>query len=186
MSTNFQKTPLVQSLAKSARAQAQDAGWSSGKSYPCTVAEVVGPGIVVVNFEMSGEPFTLHQIKMPVAKPPYIKYPIKVGDKGVAMSADAQLGAMSGLGGGNPNPQTPVGNLSALMFVWLGNVAEEFLDSEAVTVFDNIVASADKLAFFGETKVAKQTLPGPASSGPSTEALANAIRTLLINYGLAS
>lgn len=136
LSTNFQKTPLIQSLAKAAALQAQKSAWSGGKSYPCTVDQVIGPGIVVVNFEMTNQPFTLHKIKMPVAKPPYIQYPIQKGDKGVAMSADAVLGAMSGLGGGNPNPQTPVGNLSALVFVWVGNSSEQFVNPEAVTILE--------------------------------------------------
>lgn len=136
MSTNFQKTPLVQNLTGMARAQADDSTWAQGKSFPCIVEEVLGPGIVTVNFQLSTAVFTLHNITMPVAKPPYVQYPIQKGDKGLAMSADVALAAMSGLGGGTPNPQSPTGNLSALYFVWLGNNKEVFVNPGAVTLLE--------------------------------------------------
>jgi hypothetical protein len=47
------------------------------------------------------------------------------------------------------------------------------------------VTRDDKLGFFGVAPVAKQTLPVAASDPASTQTLANALRTALINLGLA-
>ena len=183
---NDQKTPLALSLNKFARAKAQDATWGLGKGLPCTVAAVVNPGIVTVNFEVATSPFTLPQITMPVAKPPYIQYPIQVGDKGVAFSADVRTGAMSGLGSGVPSLQDTVGNLSAMTFVWLGHVDETFLDPDAMAVNGNILVTPTDLSFFAGGKVAQQTVTGALSA--ITDANAKAVLTSLIhalaNYNL--
>lgn len=186
MSTNFQKTPLVQSLGSLADSASRDAAWSSGQQYPCTVSEVVGPGIVKVNFQVANNVYTIHQIEMPVAKPPYVKFPIKVGDKGFATSASLSLGQMSGLGGETPDPNVPSGNLSCLAFVWLGNVDENFLDPDAVTVYDNLVIGSTELAFFGGSKTGKQEVTSPATDLGSAVTLVNSIRAALIAYGLVS
>lgn len=45
---------------------------------------------------------------------------------------------------------------------------------------------ASKIGFLNTAPVAKQSLPAAATDATTTQALANAIRTLLINYGLAS
>jgi len=45
--------------------------------------------------------------------------------------------------------------------------------------------SAAMVSWFGATAVAKQSLPAAATDAATTQALANAIRTLIINYGLA-
>lgn len=45
---------------------------------------------------------------------------------------------------------------------------------------------ASKIAFHGTAPIAKPALPAAATDAATTQALANAIRTLLINYGLAS
>lgn len=185
MSTNFQKTPLVQSLGKVARAAANKSSWSAGKSYPCIVEEVHGPGIVTVNFQLTTKPFTFHNIMMPVAKPPYMQYPIKKGDKGFATAADASLGQMSGLGSDTPDPSVPVGNLSALSFVWLGHVDEEFIDADALVLYGNILCTPTELAFFGGTKITKQSLPAAATDEATTMILVNTMREMLIAYGLA-
>jgi len=136
MSDNTQKTPLAQSLNKFAAAKARDAVAALGKGLPCTVAEVNGPGIVTVNFAVATSPFTLPRVKMPVAKPPYIQYPIQVGDIGVALSADLRTGGLTGLGGGTPNLSDTVGNLSAMTFIWLGSTKEEFLNPAAVSLIE--------------------------------------------------
>ena len=54
---------------------------------------------------------------------------------------------------------------------------------EAIRVGTN--GSAALLSFFGGSPVAKQSLPAAATDAASTQALANALRTLIINYGLA-
>ena len=178
MSTNFQKTPLIQSLAVAGRGAAEDATWQQGKQYPCIVEEVVSPGIVTVNFQVSTSTFTLHNITMPVAKPPYIQYPIKKGDRGFATAADLPLGQMSGLGGGTADPNVPTGNLSALSFVWLGHLDEEFIDPDAVSVYGNVVCTPTELAFYGGSKVTKQSVIGALSA--ITDGNAKAVLTSLI------
>lgn len=161
---NDQKIPLAQSLQKLGKAKATDAVAALGKGLPCTVAKVISPGIVIVNFEVTSTPSPLPQMEMPVGKPPYIKYPIKVGDPGVALSADVLTGALSGLGLGTPNVNDTVGNLSAMTFFWMGTLSEEFLDPDALDLYSNILCTPTELAFFGGSKTAKQTVSGPLSA----------------------
>ena len=139
MTTSFsssQKIPLAKSLQSLGKAKAQDAVAALGKGLPCTVVEVVGPGIVTVNFEVAVTPSPLPQITMPVGKPSYIQYPIQVGDIGVALSADLRTGGLTGLGSGVPNITDTVGNLAAMTFFWLGSTKEEFINSAAVTLLE--------------------------------------------------
>lgn len=136
MDGNSQKTPIAQSLQKLGRAKAQDAVAALGKGLPCTVVAVVSPGIVTVNFAVALSPSPLPQVTMPVAKPPYIQYPIQTGDIGVALSADLRTGGLTGLGAGVPNLQDTVGNLSAMTFIWLGSTKEEFINPAAVTLIE--------------------------------------------------
>jgi len=136
MDGNSQKTPFAQSLQQIGRIKAQDAIQALGKGLPCTVAAIVGPGIVTVNFEVAVTPAPLPQVTMPVGKPPYIQYPIQVGDIGVALSADLRTGGITGLGAGTPSLGDTVGNLSAMTFFWLGSTKEEFINSAAVTLLE--------------------------------------------------
>ena len=183
---NSQKTPLAQSLTKVAQQRANDATFAQGKILPCSVVEVVGPGIVTVNFEVAAQPFTLPRMTMPVQKPPYVQYPIQVGDTGLAISADVRLGHISGLGTGIPSLQDASGNLSNMSFVWLGKKSEAFIDADALTLYDNIVCTPSALAFFGGSKVNKQTVTGVLSAITDTNAKAvlTSLITALANYGL--
>ena len=131
---NSQKTPLAQSLQKLGRAKAADAVEALGKGLPCTVASVQGPGIVTVNFAVATMPAPLAQMMVPVLKPPYVDYPIQVGDVGIVISVDLRTGGLSGLGTGVPNLQDTVANLSALHFIWIGKTSEEFIDPAAVVL----------------------------------------------------
>ena len=133
---NSQKLPFGISLNKMVRAKTQDAVQAMGKGLPCTVAAIISPGIVTVNFEVAVTPSPLPQVIMPVGKPPYIQYPIQVGDIGVALSADLRTGGITGLGGGVPNLQDTVGNLAAMTFFWLGSTKEEFINQAAVTLLE--------------------------------------------------
>lgn len=184
--SNAIKTPLAQSLNAISAVKANNAVEALGKGLPCTVVDVVGPGIVTVNFEVEASPAPLPQVTMPVNKPKYLKYPIQVGDIGVALSADLRTGGLTGLGAGTPNINNTVGNLSAMTFFWLGNVNESFIDNEALELYGNILCTPDKLAFFAGTKHSKQTVSGALSA--VTDANAKAVLTSLINalsnYGL--
>lgn len=183
---NSQKTPLAQSLSKVSRTNAADATWEQPKTLPCTVTNVVGPSVVEVNFEVTSAPYTLSKQQIPILKPPYIQYPIQVGDIGIALAASVRLGQLTGLGTGVPSLQDTVGNLATLAFLWLGNSTESFVDPEALALYGNILCTPTALGFFASPKVAKQSLPAAATDEATTMALANGIRTLLINYGLAS
>lgn len=183
---NFQKTPLAQSLQKLTRAKAQDAISALGKGLPCTVSQVIGPGIVVVNFAVNAVPASLPQMTVPVSKPPFIKYPIQVGDIGVVLSADVRTGGLTGLGLGTPNLSDTVGNLSALTFFWLGSSSEEFLDPDALDLYSNILCTPTSLSFFGGSRVAKQTVTGALSAvtDPAAKAVLTSIVDALSAYSL--
>lgn len=132
MANNAQKTPLTRTLNRLAQKHALDAIALTGKSLPCTVAAVSG-SIVTVNFEVTSV-YTLPQVTMPLFGPEYIRYPIQKGDKGYAMAADAYLGGMSGLGGGAADLSLPA-NLSALVFMPIGNKIWSEVDPNAVTIY---------------------------------------------------
>jgi hypothetical protein len=138
----FTKTPLAQSLTRLATAKAQDLAALQGLSLPCTVSQVTGtiddvtlsPWIVQINFEVSGK--TLPRLVVPVLAPPYIAYPIQVGDAGVALAATARLGGLSGLGSGTPAFSDLPGNLSCLGFVWLGKTSFATPDPAAICLLE--------------------------------------------------
>lgn len=186
MAGNELKTPLSQSLNRLGDRRASDALAALGKGLPCTVQSVVSPGVVMVNFEVEATPFALPQIKMPVCKHVSIQYPIKAGDPGVALSADLMTGAITGLSPGKARITDTVANLSAMTFFWLGQLNEEWLDQEALGLNGNIAVTPDALGFFATSKVSQQSIAAAATDLASCITLANSIRTLLINYGLAS
>ena len=182
---NELKTPLAQNLNLIGDKRASDALAALGRGLPCTVASIQSPGIVTVNFEVEAIPFALPNVKMAVCKHPSIQYPIQVGDPGVALSADLRTGAITGLSSAKARLTDTVGNLSAMTFFWLGQLSETWLDEEALGLNGNIAVTPNALGFFAKTKVAQQAVAPIASDLASCITLANSIRTLLINYGLA-
>lgn len=183
---NAQKTPLALSLQKLGRAKANDAVQMLGKGLPCTVAAVLGPGIITANFSVATAPAALPQMTMPVCKFSFIRFPIQVGNIGVALSADLRTGGLTGLGTGTPNLQDTVANLSALTFFPLGSTSEAFIDADALDLYSNILCTPTELAFFGGDKVVQQEVTGALSG--VTDADAKAVLTSIIaaltNYGL--
>ena len=186
MDGNAQKTPFAQSINKFARAKAQDAVAMLGKGLPCTVFSVDGPGIVTVNFEVATSPAPLPRVQMPINKNPYINFPIKKGDIGVALSADVRLGGLTGLGGGTPNLQDTAGNLAAMSFFWLGKAGEAALDPDALELYGNIICTPTELSFFGGSKVSKQDVVGAISTitDSSAKAVLHSLVDALAAYGL--
>jgi hypothetical protein len=130
--SNEQKISFAQSQNQFATKKAQEQIQQIGKALPCTVVSVRG-AIVRVNFEINST-YTLPQVTCPLAGAEYIRYPIKAGDKGFVIAADANLGQMSGLGGGVADLTTPA-NLSALVFVPFGNSGWTDADPDAVTIY---------------------------------------------------
>lgn len=185
MAGNELKTPLAQSLNRIGDKRASDALAALGKGLPCTVASIVSPGIVIVNFEVEAIPFALQKIKMPVCKHNSIQYPIQIGDPGVALSADLRTGAITGLSSSKARLTDTVGNMSAMTFFWLGQLNEETIDPDALCLNGNIAVTPSELGFFASAKVVQQSIATAATDLDSCIALANAIRDLLITYGLA-
>jgi GpV Apex motif len=138
MSTaNAQKTPLGLSLNRHARAKALDQIWKRGLSLPCQVVNVQG-SIVQVSFQIQQntgtETATLQNVTIPVAISEYTRLPIQAGCKGVAMSADAYLGGMSGIGGGVAS-LTQQGNLTALVFQPISNNGWFAVNGQILTMY---------------------------------------------------
>lgn len=185
MTDNALKTPVAQGLNRIADRRAADALAALGKGLPCSVVSVQSPGIVTVTFEVEAIPFALPLVTMAVSKPASIQYPISEGDPGVALSADLRTGALTGLSSSKARLTDTVGNLSAMTFFWLGQLSEVWLDQDALGLNGNIAVTPDALGFFAKPKVAQQSIAPVATDLGSCIALANSIRSVLINYGLA-
>ena len=125
------KTPLAVSLNEFSKSKFDDFLQSKGRALPCVITAVTG-AIVTVKFEITG-PFTLPQVKMPIAESVYGRMPIQVGDKGVALTGDVYLGGVSGLGGGVAS-FTQQSNLSTLIFFPIGSTAWPAVDQNAYTL----------------------------------------------------
>lgn len=186
MAGNDLKTPLAQSLNKLGDNRAADALAKLGKGLPCTIASVVSPGVVMVNFEVEAIPYALPQIKMAVAKHSSIQFPLKKGDPGVALSADLRTGALTGLSTSKARLTDTVANLSAMTFFPLGTLSEEWLDQEALTLNGNMSITPDAIGFFGAAKSSQQTLSPEATDLGTCITLANSARNVLLTYGLAA
>lgn len=132
MSGNSLKTPLAATLPKFTRNQIDQSDQLDGMILPCHVVSVAGP-IVTVAFDIQTE-FTLPQVTMAILGSEYIRLPIQVGCKGIAISADAYLGAVTGLGG-STTPFLQPGNLGALAFIPIGNKNFSTVDGNAVVIY---------------------------------------------------
>ncbi len=131
--SNAQKIPLARTLPLFAQRTAQEEIERRGAALPGHVIAVSG-SIVTVAFDVEG--VTIPQIQMPVFGPEYIRYPIQVGDKGVAFPATAYIGGVSGLGGWTADGTLPV-NLSALVWFPIGNAkwSQTNVSSTQTTVY---------------------------------------------------
>lgn len=180
------KTPIAQNLHRLTEAKANDSTQLQGKSLPCTIAAVISPWIVTVNFEVDATPTTLPKITIPVAMPSYIALPLQVGDRGVAVAANVRLGQQSGLGAGTPLLHEVPANLATLMFVPLGNSGYVTPDATALCLMGNIIATQNMLSFFAAAKVAKQSVTGALSLvlDSNAKAVLTSLIAALTNYGL--
>jgi hypothetical protein len=204
------KTPFSQSLTTVGRGTAEDSKQLSGKSLPCSVSQVISSGIVEINFEVQvGAPWTLPKIQIPILYPEYIRYPIQVGDKGLALAADFRLGGLSGLGSGVPSLTDLPGNLSCLAFLWLGSSSwSEPLDPNSVEIYgvgdkgvilhdggstntltvdgDGMNLNCTALGVFGTAPIAQKTVSGDLSGSTDTD-LKGVVQSLidaLADYGI--
>jgi hypothetical protein len=122
---NEQKTPIARTLPQFATQVARNQIASSGLALPGHVIAIEG-SIVTVNFDVTD--VQLPQVMMPVFGPEYIRYPIQVGDKGVAFPVNVSIAEISGLGATSAAPsfKTRPGNLGAL--VWFPIANRDWLD----------------------------------------------------------
>jgi len=128
---SIQKIPLARSLPVFTTQKAVDEIQRRGQALPGHVISVSG-SIVTVAFDVEGE--SLPQVTIPLFGPEYIRYPVQVGDKGVAFPCSVYIGNVSGLGGTTPTTTNP-GNLSALVWFPCGNANWSSAASNAVTVY---------------------------------------------------
>ncbi|EOW6510874.1 hypothetical protein ACOZXQ_000594 [Cronobacter malonaticus] len=105
----------------------------AGKVLPASVVERSGH-MITVSFLLRDIPYTLPQVTIPLFGPEYIRYPMKKGDKGIVIPADAYLGGVSGLGGGIADLTSPA-NLSALVFLPTSNTEWENVDYNVLTLY---------------------------------------------------
>ena len=120
-SNNAQKTWIGDGLNRIAAKRASDAINLTGRALPCSVLAVVGP-IVTVNFLVQGQPNTFpNTLMVPVIGWQYIRIPVQVGDTGALVPFDVALGVVSGLGSAATPTLGLPGNLSALVFIPVGN-----------------------------------------------------------------
>ena len=133
MPSNAQKIPLNISISQAMAQRTEGRVQQLGKCLPCSVVSVDG-AMITVKFEVNADPLTLPQVKMPLFGPEYVRYPIQAGDKGFAISADAYLGQMSGLGDGTAD-LTVQPNLSTLAFMPCGNKNWRSVDGDAVVIY---------------------------------------------------
>lgn len=127
-----QKLPLQRTLPKAIHEQVNDAFQRTGQALPASVVSVVG-AIMTVKFEVNSA-FTLPKVTIPLFGPEYIRYPIQPGCKGLVVPCDARLAGMSGIGGGVSDLSQPA-NLTALVFLPIGNTGWFHTDPNAVTIY---------------------------------------------------
>lgn len=115
---NEQKTPLSRTLPLLIEKEIRDWIERKGKAMPGHVASVSG-AIVTVNFDVKG--LQLPLVPMPLIGAEYIRWPVQVNDLGVCIPMDFGIGGVSGLGLAGATDSTRPGNLSALVWVPIGN-----------------------------------------------------------------
>jgi hypothetical protein len=135
--SSAQKIPFARAINNWAQQKALDEIIKRGLALPGVVSAVSG-AIITVKFQVSG--LAIDPVTMPLAGPQYIRFPIQVGDLGVAIPASVYLGGVSGLGGGIAD-MTQRGNLSTLFWVPLGNAnwtAPPGSDANTLTMYGHL------------------------------------------------
>jgi len=121
MASNVQKTAIARTLNQFAQRKVRGTLAQLGQALPAQVVSRQG-GIVTVKFPLTGVPYTLPNVTVPIVGAEYVRLPIQAGCPGMVMTADAYLGGVTGLGGGVAN-LTQRANLATLVWTPLGNKA---------------------------------------------------------------
>jgi len=143
-----QKVPLSDSLNALALRAAQLVIDQLGKALPCSVVTNNGTS-VVIKFEVTGAPFTLPQVTVPVAMSQYVRFPTKKGTKGLCLPADYYIGNVSGLGSPTPGSLVQRANLSQLVFLPISNKSWANVDFGAVVLADESETTNLAVAMMG-------------------------------------
>lgn len=132
MTGNIFNTPIQKSLTNTSQKSVNDNNQILGQNLPCHVVSVNG-SIVTVAFDILSD-YTLPQVTMPVFGFEYIRYPIKIGDKGVAISSSARVAGNSGLSQGISDLSLSA-NLASLIFMPIGNINWSSVDHNALVMY---------------------------------------------------
>jgi hypothetical protein len=131
--SNAQKFSFLAAWSNMAGTRIEDHTALEGRGLPCHVVEVKG-AVVTVQFDILPGTAQFPEVTLPVAGFEYIRYPIRVGDKGVTATADVSLRGVSGLGTGLAD-LSRVPSLTALFFVPLGSADWSAADPEKITLY---------------------------------------------------
>ncbi len=130
---NFSGLFLQADLQRIAQKTVEKALRQRGNALPCHVTAVSGQ-IVTVAFDMpQGVPWVLPKITIPKAEGPWGNSPTQIGDVGLTIPADAYLGGISGLGGGQATWRRPA-NLSALVWVPVAQQSTQITNQNAYLI----------------------------------------------------
>lgn len=131
--SNSQKFSFLSALSNMATTRAEDREALHGVELPCHVVNVEN-GIVTVQFDILPGTVQLPEVTVPVAGFEYIRYPIKVGDKGVTLASQVSLRGVSGLGTGMADMSLPP-SLTALFFMPLASADWSAADPDKITLY---------------------------------------------------
>ena len=128
------KKPFNISMANLGQQISSDIQQLMGQALPCHVVARSG-AIVTVAFDVAApKGITIPQTQCPILESEYVKLPIKVGDRGVTIPVMASIAPATGQGGeAAPFSILPF-NLSALVFVPIGNLGWSNPDGTATIV----------------------------------------------------
>ena len=120
-----------------ARSRAADS-----QSLPCTITALNDTAtMVTVKIDLSDAEYP--EIEIPVSMCELVRYPLKVGDKGIARNGDIYIGGVSGNGGGVAN-SAMVGNLAGLVFEPCTSTEWVSVNPDYLTVLTQISDNAFK------------------------------------------
>jgi hypothetical protein len=134
MSDNSRKTPLARSLEALAARKIRDAVQLFGQALPCTVVETDG-AFATVKFEVDAAPFTIPNVTVPIAGSQYVRLPLQPGDGGFVVPADVRLAGISGTAPGTIPKLDKPANLTAIVFLPIGNKAWEPVDPDVLVLY---------------------------------------------------
>ena len=137
MPDNSQKTPLAQSLDNFWEQKGASHDALQGRFAPATIVSVdATQTIVTAKIEILDDTITYPYVVCGLVGPEYIRFPIRQGTKGLVISTENYLGAMTGLGTGQARFGEKEPSLSNLSFLPIGNVSfEPAIDKDATEVY---------------------------------------------------